>query len=79
MFYSLPLFFLVAFIIFFLCTFILFLTYSLSFTKYTFEKISIYECGFSPFIDARKKMDIRFYLVAILFIIFDLELAYFFP
>ncbi|MFC7332116.1 NADH-quinone oxidoreductase subunit A [Rhodocista pekingensis] len=43
------------------------------------EKLSPYECGFEPFADARSKFDIRFYLVAILFIIFDLEVAFFFP
>ena len=43
------------------------------------EKLSPYECGFEPFDDARMKFDIRFYLVAILFIIFDLELAFLFP
>jgi NADH-quinone oxidoreductase subunit A len=43
------------------------------------EKISIYECGFNAFDDARMKFDIRFYLVAILFIIFDLEVAFLFP
>ena len=42
-------------------------------------KNSIYECGFKEFADARMKFDIRFYLVAILFIIFDLEIAYLFP
>jgi len=42
-------------------------------------KNSIYECGFKEFNDARMKFDIRFYLVAILFIIFDLEIAYLFP
>ena len=43
------------------------------------EKVSAYECGFDPFDDARARFDIRFYLVAILFIIFDLEAVYFFP
>ena len=43
------------------------------------EKLSPYECGFDPFDDARSKFDIRFYLVAILFIIFDLEVAFLFP
>ena len=43
------------------------------------EKLSAYECGFNAFDDARMKFDIRFYLVAILFIIFDLEVAYLFP
>jgi NADH-quinone oxidoreductase subunit A len=43
------------------------------------EKTSAYECGFSAFDDARMKFDVRFYLVAILFIIFDLEVAFLFP
>ena len=43
------------------------------------EKLSPYECGFEPFDDARTKFDIRFYLVALLFIIFDLEVAFLFP
>ena len=43
------------------------------------EKLSTYECGFAPFDDARAKFDVRFYLVSILFIIFDLEVAFLFP
>jgi NADH-quinone oxidoreductase subunit A len=43
------------------------------------EKLSPYECGFEAFDDARRKFDVRFYLVAILFIIFDLEVAFLFP
>ena len=43
------------------------------------EKLSAYECGFAAFDDARMQFDIRFYLVAILFIIFDLEVAFLFP
>jgi NADH-quinone oxidoreductase subunit A len=43
------------------------------------EKLSAYECGFNAFDDARMKFDARFYLVAILFIIFDLEVAFLFP
>jgi NADH-quinone oxidoreductase subunit A len=43
------------------------------------EKLSPYECGFEPFEDARGRFDVRFYLVAILFIIFDLEVAFLFP
>lgn len=43
------------------------------------EKLSTYECGFEPFADARSKFDVRFYLVAILLIIFDLEIAFLFP
>jgi len=44
-----------------------------------YEKLSAFECGFDPFDDARNTFDIRFYLVAILFIIFDLEISFLFP
>ena len=43
------------------------------------EKVSAYECGFEPFEDTRSRFDVRYYLVAILFIIFDLEIAFLFP
>ena len=43
------------------------------------EKLTSYECGFDPFGDARNKFDVKFYLVAILFIIFDLEVTFLFP
>ena len=43
------------------------------------QKLSAYECGFDPFDDARMKFDVRFYLVSLLFIIFDLEVAFLFP
>jgi NADH-quinone oxidoreductase subunit A len=43
------------------------------------EKLAAYECGFEPFDDARRRFDVRYYLVAILFIIFDLEVAFLFP
>ena len=43
------------------------------------EKLSAYECGFEPFDDSRMTFDVRFYLVAILFVIFDLEIAFLFP
>jgi NADH-quinone oxidoreductase subunit A len=43
------------------------------------EKLSPYECGFDPFGDTRHQFDVRFYLVAILFIIFDLEISFLFP
>ena len=43
------------------------------------EKVSAYECGFEAFDDARSKFDVRFYLVSILFIVFDLEVAFLFP
>lgn len=44
-----------------------------------YEKVSAYECGFEPFEDARNKFEVRFYIVAILFIIFDLEVVYMLP
>jgi NADH-quinone oxidoreductase subunit A len=43
------------------------------------EKLSPYECGFDPFEDTRRKFDVRYYLVAIVFIVFDLEIAFLFP
>jgi NADH-quinone oxidoreductase subunit A len=43
------------------------------------EKLSTYECGFEPFEDARNTFDIKFYIIAMLFIIFDIEVAYLFP
>lgn len=54
-------------------------SYILVFQKSDQEKISAYECGFNPFDDARTTFDIRFYLVAILFLIFDLEISFLFP
>ena len=56
-----------------------FLSYIFSTQKGDTEKLSAYECGFDPFDDARSTFDVRFYLVAILFIIFDLEIALLFP
>lgn len=47
--------------------------------NYDIEKNSAYECGFHPFEDTMSKFDVRFYLVAILFIVFDLEVAFLFP
>jgi NADH:ubiquinone oxidoreductase subunit 3 (subunit A) len=55
------------------------LSYFLVLKKYDKEKISIYECGFDPFGSTRGRFDVRFYLIAILFIIFDLEITYLFP
>jgi NADH-quinone oxidoreductase subunit A len=54
-------------------------SYLLAKQKPDSEKVSAYECGFEAFDDARRKFDVRFYLVAILFIIFDLEVAFLFP
>ena len=58
---------------------VLSLSFIVSPKKPSNEKLSPYECGFEPFDDARTKFDIRFYLVALLFIIFDLEIAFLFP
>ncbi len=44
-----------------------------------FEKVSVYECGFSPFSDSRSKFEVKFYIIAILFIVFDLEIVFLFP
>ena len=53
--------------------------FAIAYSKPDAEKLSAYECGFNAFDDARMKFDVRFYLVAILFIIFDLEVAFLFP
>lgn len=60
---------------------VLFLLFSFRLSTYNpdSEKLSAYECGFDPYEDARNLFDVRFYVVAILFLIFDLEAAYFFP
>ena len=60
------------------CIFII-LNFALSPKNPDPEKLSPYECGFEPFSDSRMEFDVRFYLVAILFIIFDLEIAFLFP
>ena len=57
----------------------IFLNYLFSPKKPDPEKLSAYECGFDAFSDSRMEFDVRFYLVAILFIIFDLEIAFLFP
>ena len=70
------------FIFFFICVFLSLLIFGLSYflilQKHDHEKISAYECGFNPFDDARATFDVRFYLVAILFLIFDLEISFLF-
>lgn len=73
---SFPLFLIVSVLLSFL---ILLLSFFFSTQKADPEKISAYECGFDPFDDSRSRVDIRFYLVAILFIIFDLEVTFLFP
>lgn len=62
-----------------LASVILGLSYIIAIKKPDIEKLSQYECGFEPFSEARSRFDVRFYLVAILFIIFDLEIAFLFP
>jgi len=54
-------------------------SYVLGIKKLDHEKASVFECGFDPFGDSRQKFEIRFFLVAILFIIFDLEISFLFP
>jgi len=74
-------FYLLSFIIFsiILCIILLLASYLLAVQQSDSEKISAYECGFIPFKDARQKFDVRFYLIGILFIIFDLEVMFLFP
>lgn len=55
------------------------LSYAVSQKQSDVEKVSAYECGFDPFDDTRSNFDVRFYLVAILFLIFDLEVSFLFP
>jgi NADH-quinone oxidoreductase subunit A len=74
--FSIILFLIIAFVL--SCSFII-INFVLSPKKPDPEKLSAYECGFEPFNDSRMEFDIRFYLVAILFIIFDLEIAFLFP
>ena len=63
----------------FLSILIFILSFSLTKQKDDLEKLTAYECGFNPYDDARKIFDVKFYLVAILFIIFDLEAVFIFP
>lgn len=56
-----------------------FVSFFFVYQKSNFEKISIYECGFSPFGDSRGRFEVKFYIVAILFLIFDLEIVFLFP
>ena len=74
--FSIILFLIIAFVL--SCSFII-INFVLSPKKPDPEKLSAYECGFEPFNDSRMEFDVRFYLVAILFIIFDLEIAFLFP
>lgn len=74
----LPVFILILFAIF-LSVLILSLSYILSVQNPETEKLSSYECGFEPYEDARHKFSVNFYIVAILFIVFDIEAMYLFP
>lgn len=62
----------------FVC-FLFFLSFFLVVRVHEVDKLSIYECGFNPFGDARKRIEVRFFLVSLIFIIFDLELMFLFP
>jgi NADH-quinone oxidoreductase subunit A len=62
-----------------LSSIIFFLSYSVSLKEEDPEKLSIYECGFNPFTDSKNEFSVKFFLVAILFIIFDLEISFLFP
>jgi NADH:ubiquinone oxidoreductase subunit 3 (subunit A) len=67
------------FVSLFLSIFIYSLSYFLIKQYDDVEKLTAYECGFNPYNDARKVFDVRFYLIAILFLVFDLEAAFIFP
>lgn len=72
------------FFIYFFCSMglgliLLVLSYLVSSKRYDSEKLSAYECGFQPFSDARETFNVRYYLVALLFVIFDLEVVFLFP
>jgi NADH-quinone oxidoreductase subunit A len=79
--FSLNYFFVFIFLIFsiILSSIIFFLSFVLSSKLDDTEKLTIYECGFNPFNDSRTEFNIKFYIVAILFLIFDLEISYLFP
>lgn len=65
--------------VFILCCIFIILAYLVAEKNLYYEKVSGYECGFDPFSDAREPFSIKFYLISILFILFDIELIYFFP
>lgn len=74
-------FFILIFIFFciFLNVLLLTLTIIFSFKNNNFEKLSSYECGFEPFSDIKKTYDIHFYIIGLLFLIFDIEIVFLFP
>jgi NADH:ubiquinone oxidoreductase subunit 3 (subunit A) len=67
------------FLVFGLACIILLFSYSLASSLVDPRKLTAYECGFDPFNDARRPFDVRFYLVAILFLLFDVEATFLFP
>lgn len=71
--------FIYIFFAFTLATVLFLVFYALIYRQNDLEKISAYECGFNPFEDAYGRFDVKFYLVAILFLIFDLEIVFLFP
>ena len=75
--------YLIIFIFLLISLFVSIIIFSLSFflikQQDDLEKLTAYECGFNPYDDARKVFDVKFYLIAILFIVFDLEAVYIFP
>lgn len=68
----------IGFVLFISCILLL-LSYILNYQENNFVKLSSYECGFQPFEDSRQSFNIEFYLVGILFVIFDLEIIFLFP
>ena len=76
--YYLPLVIFIA-VAFVICVGLLVVPFVIAYKQPDPEKLSAYECGFNAFDDARMKFDVRYYLVSILFIIFDLEVAFLFP
>lgn len=66
-------------ILFGICCILIGLCYALSINNLYFEKLTGYECGFDPFSDARDPFNIKFYLISIIFIIFDVEVIFFLP
>lgn len=71
--------FVLCLIAFFLAIVIIFLSYFLSIQNPETEKLSTYECGFEPYEDSRHQFEIKFYLIAILFLVFDIEAVYIYP
>lgn len=69
----------ILFLVLFISSLLLLLSYFLNYHDSHFAKLSTYECGFLPFDDARGAFNIEFYLVGILFVIFDLEIVFLFP